>query len=673
MDRVRVLRSIIVVFLVMLWLGPWAGSLHSAARLVRLTTTGDIAAFEWAPRGDALVFTRPGRAIPLTPTRQQTITDLYLVATTGGGAVLLATNANLPALSLDGTRIAFVELGGDGASSLHLYDLASHQDRTLEAIDWGARPQWDRAGRLLYARQGRAQALNVGTADHHILSAQTLPANWVASPGGDRIALVSSDGLHLIGNGNDIRAFTARGGMRVQGELRWSHDGTRLAFLITQDGVDPELWMVQADGSNARRLAAGRTEYFAGVDWAPDDSNLIFTRTPTGSSISSASEIWRVQANGSRAEALTRNHTEEVAPRYSPDGRQIAFLRDGDVWVMTVDGAALPLADPTPNSPPVQEIPPAGPIPPAPHVPAAQLTPPASIRVYHDASLNSCRNEPDGQIDTLDFETYVKRVVPAEVYSTWQPEALKVQAVAARSYAWYWVLQHTAQSWDVMDSTRYQQMCDAQYASTDAAVDATRGQRGDYGWNVIFAAYSANNGDPTVQPSWNNSYLIAVDDPVDFGNAVYGNGYGMSQWGAQRWASAPYNWNYQQILMHYYTDITVESPAGSVPDTTPPIGALIAPWSNWGLTSNHAFMQASASDDASGVSQVNLNLRYTDGSGIQNIVLYPAYDGNYWTQVADASSIPDQAGIQITPSVIDGSGNTFTGNGLTLTLDRVPP
>ena len=40
-------------------------------------------------------------------------------------------------------------------------------------------------------------------------------------------------------------------------------------------------------------------------------------------------------------------------------------------------------------------------------------------------------------INQVDLEEYVKGVVPAEVNSTWHPEMLKAQAVAARTYALY--------------------------------------------------------------------------------------------------------------------------------------------------------------------------------------------------------------------------------------------
>src|SRR4051812_36800937 len=40
-------------------------------------------------------------------------------------------------------------------------------------------------------------------------------------------------------------------------------------------------------------------------------------------------------------------------------------------------------------------------------------------------------------INTINLENYVKSVVPVEMYGSWPMEALKAQAVAARTYAYY--------------------------------------------------------------------------------------------------------------------------------------------------------------------------------------------------------------------------------------------
>ena len=53
-------------------------------------------------------------------------------------------------------------------------------------------------------------------------------------------------------------------------------------------------------------------------------------------------------------------------------------------------------------------------------------------------------------VNQVDLEEYVKGVVPSEVSSAWHPEMLKVQAVAARTYALYNKMLSAARDYDVM-------------------------------------------------------------------------------------------------------------------------------------------------------------------------------------------------------------------------------
>jgi hypothetical protein len=270
----------------------------------------------------------------------------------------------------------------------------------------------------------------------------------------------------------------------------------------------------------------------------------------------------------------------------------------------------------------------------------------------------------------IDFETYVKRVVPAEVFPSWDDDALKTQAVAARSYAWFWILQNGASGYDVTDSTAYQYMCDARYASTDNATEATRGQYLDYQGYMVFAAYGAENGDPTLTNTWGNPYLLAVDDPVGFMKTRSGNGLGYSQWGAQRWATQ-YDWNYQQILRHYYSNVTVEAAAGEANDVTPPSGAIVSPWNHWGITSSRVHLVVNASDDAAEIASIDLKAQY-NMNGAQNQTIATLH-GSEREFTWDVSALSNQTNVVITPILHDANGNTSTGGSVTFDLDRKGP
>jgi len=83
-------------------------------------------------------------------------------------------------------------------------------------------------------------------------------------------------------------------------------------------------------------------------------------------------------------------------------------------------------------------------------------------------------------IEVATFNQYLKGVLPREIFPTWPAEALKAQAVAARTYARYHMILSSAslRPYHVDDSVRYQAYTgrNDRSLSTDKAVDATSGE-----------------------------------------------------------------------------------------------------------------------------------------------------------------------------------------------------
>lgn len=83
---------------------------------------------------------------------------------------------------------------------------------------------------------------------------------------------------------------------------------------------------------------------------------------------------------------------------------------------------------------------------------------------------------PDWTIRTVAVEDYLRGVVPNEMPATWPMEALKAQAVAARTYAMWRIANPRTSTYDVYSDARDQMYVPAfTHASTDAAVMATAG------------------------------------------------------------------------------------------------------------------------------------------------------------------------------------------------------
>lgn len=121
-------------------------------------------------------------------------------------------------------------------------------------------------------------------------------------------------------------------------------------------------------------------------------------------------------------------------------------------------------------------------------------------------------------INHVDIEDYLYSVVGAEAISTWPIEALKAQAVAARSYALYKRSSGSNGIYDVDTTvgTQVYKGLDSEYTTTHQAVNETLGQIMTYQDQVILAAFHSSSGGHTenVEDVWTSPlpYLRAVVD-----------------------------------------------------------------------------------------------------------------------------------------------------------------
>jgi stage II sporulation protein D len=126
-------------------------------------------------------------------------------------------------------------------------------------------------------------------------------------------------------------------------------------------------------------------------------------------------------------------------------------------------------------------------------------------------------------LNTLGLNDYVQGVVPREMPSSWHAEALKAQAVAARSYAlaagghcsWFG---QSVMCRDTRDQVYGGQGGEA--ASTNAAVDATSGKVLASGGAIATTFFFSTSGGRTAAKhhEWGPpaiSYLASVNDPFD--------------------------------------------------------------------------------------------------------------------------------------------------------------
>lgn len=142
------------------------------------------------------------------------------------------------------------------------------------------------------------------------------------------------------------------------------------------------------------------------------------------------------------------------------------------------------------------------------------------LRILCDGDVLRC-------VLTISMEDYLRGVVAYEMSDSFPLEALKAQAVAARTYAMSKKAARADAEYDVTDTTSDQvyKGADGEYANVARAVEETRGVVGTYQGNYAGCYYTASNGGQVATPNqiWGGDgdygYIQQKDDPYDLENS----------------------------------------------------------------------------------------------------------------------------------------------------------
>jgi len=126
--------------------------------------------------------------------------------------------------------------------------------------------------------------------------------------------------------------------------LAWSADGSAL-YIKVDTLARPRLLRVEVGTQKQHPLPLSELTY--AVAPSPDGQRLLFALT---SGIGFGSQLWLADKDGRAARPLWRDAENILAfPRWSPDGRRIAWIQfpdsqtpypPGELWVMNADGAS---------------------------------------------------------------------------------------------------------------------------------------------------------------------------------------------------------------------------------------------------------------------------------------------------------------------------------------------
>jgi hypothetical protein len=172
------------------------------------------------------------------------------------------------------------------------------------------------------------------------------------SPDGTRLAYFKSsyedpgvNGIYVLdaATGRSIRLTRCgRGCPSGQGDIAWSPDSSEIAY------AGHGIFVMDADGSNRRRLPTGSVSGPGEISWSPDGTRVAFSGHE-----GNTHHVYTMNLDGSGLTPLVDGSMYEccISPSWSPDGTKILYFvtpKTGDrwggqVWVMAADGSGKTL------------------------------------------------------------------------------------------------------------------------------------------------------------------------------------------------------------------------------------------------------------------------------------------------------------------------------------------
>jgi TolB protein len=237
----------------------------------------------WSADGRRLAFS--ARSATRQDANHYPLTDLVVVDTERGCSRLLSTTGtdwlSMPSWSPDGARLAYLRSVTAGAPANRALEIVTDDGggkvtRVAEGTLLGGTWAPDGSGRLAFGQDGGLRVRNPdGTVV--VLDATTGGAedeSW--SPDATKVVYTISvhQGIWVAAaDGSGYRDLSPKDATNPNGIFwsRFSPDGRRIAFVPRTD-----LWVIDADGTNPRRVLAGTGHGPGGAWWTPAGDGLVY-------------------------------------------------------------------------------------------------------------------------------------------------------------------------------------------------------------------------------------------------------------------------------------------------------------------------------------------------------------------------------------------------------------
>ena len=267
-----------------------------------------------------------------------------------------------PHLSPDGKIVAYVVTKIDRAQNRRnssIWMVATDGSRPpwqfTTSPQSASSPRWSPDGQSLaftsarpdnQASAGSAEQLRpqvyvlsmVGGEARRVTSLKNGVSNYQWSPDGNRLVVVSrigpSDGRTESKDRSDVRHYK-------NSSYKFNDSGWF-------DDRRTHLWVVDIKAGNAKQITEGDDWNDSDPQWSPDGTKLAFVSNRSGKEYEDNrnSDVWVISATGGSLTKISDHDESDNSPRWSPDGRTIAFtgeLHDRDhpkVFLAPASGGA---------------------------------------------------------------------------------------------------------------------------------------------------------------------------------------------------------------------------------------------------------------------------------------------------------------------------------------------
>jgi Tol biopolymer transport system component len=136
---------------------------------------------------------------------------------------------------------------------------------------------------------------------------------WISldvSPDGKTIAFELLGDIYTLPIAGGEAKFID-GGMAFDSQPRFSPDGKWIAFLSDRDGNE-NVWIMRADGSDAKQLSRDASGEFASPSWSPDGNYVLVSKAAFGIA---TFEIWMYHVQGGSGVQITKAKPAPNTPR----------------------------------------------------------------------------------------------------------------------------------------------------------------------------------------------------------------------------------------------------------------------------------------------------------------------------------------------------------------------